>query len=584
MRLAIPAVLILATAFSASAADPTTGVIRITATYPGADAKTIDETILARLFQQINGVEGATRIESEARNDGTGTVTVYFEPKTDLNLAQVMVQSRANLALPVLPAPCQQLGMPVRKLSAGPPAYWLALTSADNTHDAAFLGAYATIHLKDELARIPGVADVRVVGVGEFGVRVLLKPDRLAAYKVTAGDVVNSLRRQNAQVAAGAVGGEVLQQTVTASGRLTRSDQFANVILKASPNGEVLRLKDVARVESGVEMGGFVRVDGKPAALIAVTAWPGRVTADKFYKIEAIGDLPPGMRFDVVADRAADRLLEVEVRLPPSASLERTEKVVERATELIRGRPGKPGTVAFTESREPNSATIFVKVAAKGGPTAADVEGALAVIPDAVIRVDSVQPGGEAFPIRLALTDSGEQGEERLAELADRVVTRLAKDAGVTEVAAFPGPAAPHFTVKLDRDKCATLGVELDDIFTTLQTTLSGVHATEFSKFGRTCRVTVQAEPRPARRIEDLTQLKVRSGAGDMVSLDKMLTIRKNLASPAVVRVNGFRAVIFTATPEGGKTAEEVAARCVKLAQEGLPKGYRIKDLTSSSR
>src|SRR5262249_38513978 len=156
---------------------------------PGADARTVDETVLAPLFVQIIGVEGLTRIESEARNDGTGMVTVYFEPKVDLNLAQVMVQNRANLALPVIPAPCRQLGMQVRKLPVGPPAFWLALTSADDRHDAAFLGIYAMVYLKNELARIPGVADVRVVGVGEFAVRVLLNPDRLAAYKLTASDV-----------------------------------------------------------------------------------------------------------------------------------------------------------------------------------------------------------------------------------------------------------------------------------------------------------------------------------------------------------------------------------------------------------
>ena len=128
------------------------------------------------------------------------------------------------------------------------------------------------VYLKNELARIPGgVADVRVVGVGEFAVRVLLKPDRLAAYKVTASDVVDALRRQNEQVAAGSVGG-ALRYTVTASGRLTNTDQLANVILRANPDGEALRLRDVGLVETGSTADGVSRVNGKPAALIEVTA------------------------------------------------------------------------------------------------------------------------------------------------------------------------------------------------------------------------------------------------------------------------------------------------------------------------
>jgi multidrug efflux pump subunit AcrB len=591
MRLVIPAVLILACAIPAFAAEPPAGVIRVTATYPGADARTVDETVVSSLFAQIIGVEGMTRIESEARQ-GIGTVTVYFESKADLNLAQVMVQNRANLALPVIPAPCRKLGMSVRKLPVGPPTFWLALTSADDNHDAGFLGIYAMVNLKNDLARIPGVADVRVVGVGEFAVRVLLKPDRLAAYNLTAGDVVDALRRQNARVAAGTVGG-ALRYTVTASGRLTNPGQFADVILRANASGEVLRLRDVASVETGSTADGFASVNGKPAALIAVTAWPGRVTRNQLLEIDGADDLPPGMRFDVVADRAADRLLEVEVQ-QPTASLERTEKLVGRATELIRGLPGKLGTVAFAEGRAPNTATIIVhpsapgrglvKAPAKGGPTAADVDKALAVIPDAAIRVGAVPPGGEAFSVRLALTDPGDRGEELLREMADRVGARLARDPGVAHLARFPGPATPHFAVNVDRDKCATLGVEFDNVFTTLQTSLGGVHATDFSRFGRMWPVTVQADPQFTRQIEDLTLLRVRSAAGEMVSLEKVLTVRKTTAAPAVVRVNGSRAIIFTAAPAAGKTPAEAAALCVKLAREGLPRGYRVKDLTDPPR
>ena len=128
---------------------------------------------------------------------------MYFEPKTDLNLAQVMVQNRVNLALPMLPAPCRELGIAVRKLPAGPPAFWLALTSADKEHDEAFLRNYAKVFLKTDLARIPGLADVRVVGIGGHAMRVWLNPDRSRAYKLGPGDVIDALRQQNVRVGAG---------------------------------------------------------------------------------------------------------------------------------------------------------------------------------------------------------------------------------------------------------------------------------------------------------------------------------------------------------------------------------------------
>jgi multidrug efflux pump subunit AcrB len=422
-----------------------------------------------------------------------------------------------------------------------------------------------------------------------LAVRVGIKPDRLRAYKLMTGDVVDALRRQNTEVAAGgAIGGQGrgLQRIVNASGRLTKVEQFENVILRANPDGEVLRLKDVARVSLSPTLSGFSRVDGKPSALIAVTAWPGRVTADQLLKVEDFVDLPPGMRLDVAVNRTVDRLLEVEVRLPDGTQQERTEMIIEKATETIHALAGKPGTVALVEGLTPNAATIFIKLPQKGGPSAADVKKAFAAFPDAALRVGDVRPGGEAFPVRLALTARAwVQGEEEaLHEDADRVVAALMKEPMVTGPAAFPGPLARHFDVNIDRDKCATMGVELDSVLTTLQASLGGLHATNFSKYGRSLRVMVQAQPQFARQIEDLEMLFVRSERGEMVPLDKLLKIQKALAPSAVVRVNGYRAVIVTAAPAAGKTPAEATARCIKLAQEVLPRGNRVKDLTGSPK
>lgn len=222
----------------------------------------------------------------------------------------------------------------------------------------------------------------------------------------------------------------------------------------------------------------------------------------------------------------------------------------------------------------------------RGGPTAAVVEKALAAIPEAAIRVGDVPPGREAFPVRIALTDPGEllgsdkRQEERFREVADHVVAVLMKDRAVAAPAAFPGPPTPQLAVEVDRDRCATCGVELSDLFTTFQTALGGVHATDFYKFGLAWRVTVQAEPQFTRNSEDLTQLSVRNSSGQMVALKTLLKVRKAHGPAAVVRVNGYHATIITGAAAAGKTPTEVAARCVKLAQEVLPRGHHVKDLT----
>lgn len=365
---------------------------------------------------------------------------------------------------------------------------------------------------------------------------------------------------------------------------MTSVEEFSKLILRANPEGEMLRLKDVARVELGAASDGFARVNGKPAALIAVTAWPGRVTAAHLREMEAASELPPGIRLDVVADRTAGRLLEVELRSPPGSSREWTEAKAEDATKLIRGLPGEPGTVALLESHPSGVAPIFVRLPAKGGPTTADVERALAEIPGIAIRVGTVSPGGEAFPIRLALTDPGEGGDQRLDEVKNLVIAGLMTDPGVANLAAFPGPAVPKYTVDINRDQCAMKGVELPDVFTTLQATLGGIHATDFSKFGRSWRVMVRAAPEFTRTIADLEHLFVRNDRGEMVPLSVLAAARKTQAPAAVVRVNGYRAIIITAAPAGGKTPAEVAAQCVKQARKGLPKGYRVTDLTGLPR
>ena len=232
-----------------------------------------------------------------------------------------------------------------------------------------------------------------------------------------------------------------------------------------------------------------------------------------------------------------------------------------------------------------------MKVRTKGGPTAAEVGKALFGLNGAKIRVGDVLPGEEAFPVRIALTDPSaefmdpsERGDVRFREAAERILAKLVKDKEVAEPAAFPVSPVPQRAVDVDRDICMQRSVELNELLTTLQVAIGGVYATDFHKFGWAFRVTVHTAPEYVRFPDDLNMLWVRSDRGQMVTLDKLIKFRKSVGPTALMRVNGYRAIIITAAPTSGKTPAEAAARCVKLAQEVLPRGYRVKNLTGPSQ
>ena len=233
---------------------PPTVVVR--AIYPGANPRVIAETVASPLEQQITGVEDMLYMFSQATADGVMTLTITFAVGTDLDNAQVQVQNRVAQALPRLPVEVQRIGVTTEKSS--PDLMMVVhLVSPDDRYDILYLSNFAHLHVRDELARIPGVGSAQVFGGGEYSMRVWLDPDRLAARRLTATDVVGAIREQNVQVAAGVLGAPpapsdtTFQLSVNARGRLTTEEQFADIIVRATPEGQITRMRDVGRVELG---------------------------------------------------------------------------------------------------------------------------------------------------------------------------------------------------------------------------------------------------------------------------------------------------------------------------------------------
>ena len=255
--------------------------IIISTTYTGADAQTIEQSVATPLEQQMSGVDDLLYMQSTNANDGTMALTVTFDVDTNPNLDQVNVQNRVAQAQPNLPADVNQFGLSQRK-STGIPTLAFALYSPQQTRDSLFLANYANININDALYRVPGVGEVRLFGVSDYAMRIWVKPDLLAKLGITVPDLVRAVQQQNTVNPAGQVGaepapsGKETTYTVRAQGRLQTPEEFGQVVVRSNPDGSVVRLSDVARIELGAQnYQQLARFGGKPAAIVAVFQAPG---------------------------------------------------------------------------------------------------------------------------------------------------------------------------------------------------------------------------------------------------------------------------------------------------------------------
>jgi hydrophobic/amphiphilic exporter-1 (mainly G- bacteria), HAE1 family len=283
--------------------------VQVTTRYPGASARTVIDTVALPIEQQVNGVEGMIYMQSYSGADGTYSLTVTFKIGTDLNFAQVQVQNRVSSALAQLPDAVQTQGVTVQKRSTSI-LMFVTLASPDGRYDSLYLSNYATIKLKDELSRLPGVGNVTVFGAGQYAMRIWLEPDKLQSRGLMAQDVIQAIQQQSQQVPAGQVGmpptppGQAFQYTLNVAGRLADPAEFEDVIVKSGSSGDVTRVRDVGRVELGAQTYGQIfTLNGKPAAGIGIFLSPGANALDvegavKRRMTELAREFPQGLVYD----------------------------------------------------------------------------------------------------------------------------------------------------------------------------------------------------------------------------------------------------------------------------------------------
>ena len=285
--------------------------IVVNAVYPGADAETVAATVATPIEQEVNGVEGMLYMSSYSTSDGAMALSVTFRPGTNLDTAQVLVQNRVSSATPRLPEEVRRLGVTTKK-SSHDLMMVVHMLATDGTLDELYVSNYALLRVRDQLARIDGVGDLIVFGAREYSLRIWLNPDRLASYGLAAGDIVRALQEQNVQVSGGALGlppnqaGNAFQIVVTTQGRFQDVRQFRDIIVKSTPDGRLVKLEDVARVEMGAR--DYVTnsyLNGKPAVALGVFQRPGSNALDTSAAIlkrmeDLKKDFPRGLDYTVV--------------------------------------------------------------------------------------------------------------------------------------------------------------------------------------------------------------------------------------------------------------------------------------------
>ena len=824
----------------------------VTATYPGANPKTIAETVASPIEQILNGIENMLYMSSQSTANGVMTLTVTFKIGTELDLAQVQVQNRVSQVLPKLPEEVRRFGVTTVKSSPNMTLV-VHLLSPNDRYDEIYLRNYATLNVKDELSRLSGVGQVNIFGGGDYAMRVWIDPDKAAARGLTSGDIVNAIREQNIQVAAGTIGQQPVKDsafelTVNAKGRLISEEEFNQIIVKTGPNGEKLRLRDVARAEMGsgdyslrsllnnkraVGMGVFqlpganslavsqavrarmIELKAKMpegvdyaiaydptvfvqksidavihtliealllvvlvvmiflqtwrASIIPLAAVPvslvgtfavmhmlgfsinnlslfgivlaiGIVVDDaivvvenvernirnglkpmaatqqamkevtgpivatalvlcavfiptafisglsgQFYKqfavtiaistvISAINSLTlsPALSALLLKDHHAkkdilSRIIDAMfgwffrpfnrffewssnvyvglvkriirfsfvalviygglvwatwkgfeivpqgfvpgqdkqylvgfAQLPEGSSLDRTDDVMRRMSQIAKDHPGVKDAIAFPGlsiqgfTISPNAGIVFVGLDdfekrttpdLSGGAIAGALNGKFMAIQDAMVMIFPPPPVngiGTTGGFKLMVEDRSNQGYAALYQATQQLVGAAHGSQKLTQVYSGYTVNVPQLEADVDREKAKMQGVPLANLFETLQINLGSLYVNDFNRFGRTYQVVAQAEPQFRDDANDITRLKTRNGAGDMVSIGSLVKVKEGFGPDRVTHYNGYLAADLNGAPLPPLSSGQAEELIAGLAQKVLPGGFEFEwtDLT----
>jgi multidrug efflux pump subunit AcrB len=562
----------------------------VEAQFPGMPASVVEERVAFTLEAKINGVENLERLRSRCGRDGSYSLEIAFGRGTNPNLAQMLVQNRVNDAMPLLPEEVRRLGVTVRKASSVL-VMLLTVSSTDGSVDiSSDLNNFASVYIRPQLARMPGVAEVSLHGSDGFAARILLDPQKLAAHKLTIPDVKRAIEQQALEATSGPRGG--FQFTPNARGGLTKLDQLASVAIKSDPNGTAIRIEDVKSIiRLSEDLVGFASLDGKPVAVLAVYAWAG---AEPHAVSAAVRDqlrefrelvLPPGVElsgefeFTAPATPGAPGHLLLDVNLRSARSKESPRELLARTDQLLQ-IPGVRHVLALSGQpfdRNPDQPCLVVGLGQADG-AAVDRERILREIRTRFIATEKSAPirmrdlsgyarsRGTGCPIEFALCGFDRQP---LRELADTIVAQMSRDPRLTDAWAGPSPVLTY-AVNIDRAKVARLGLALPDVSESLQAVFGSVQAGNLQAVRREWPILLKIDPAGRSEVERLVESHLRTAEGDLISLSEVAAVHRVPEPAYLERDNISPVIVITAGLDGNLSLAEARFLCERLVTDAI--------------
>jgi multidrug efflux pump subunit AcrB len=547
--------------------------IVVQTTYAGANAQSVAETVAAPIEQQVNGLEHVLSLSSQSASDGSYVLRIEFEPSTDLDVAQMQVQNRVSLAEPLLPDFVRQQGVIIRKKSLEP-LLFVSVTAPDGRYDNLYLGNFADLQLKDELARVSGVGDVVVFGRSGVRMRIIIDNERLAARQLTMAEVIAALRNQNVQVTPETIGsGDQLVLTCRDALRSLDAEQLGSVILKASADDRPVRVMDVASVEFGSTAVSSAKLNGAPVVLLGIQplsgAKPGELSEavqDKLTELQAITpegvSLKIAVNFGPQLERASAKgtaeHLVVDVELPTGVNSDRMLATLDQAAKVAQQSPGVHDVVALTThpfslvANQPGLIVVLDPAKQRKlnrDQIAAALRDALAEqVPGVAFHV-SAPAAAQGVPlygyaIEFVVADCAGHGSQQLLQEADALAKQM--NASGKFVDAHVAPAlrpSPTVKIDIDRARCKALGVSVSDV----QAMLQGIP--------------------PSAAVE---QLQVKNDKNEIVPLGALVRISQVGEPTLIERHNLYPAARLRAHLSPGVSLREAKALCETLAEQEL--------------
>jgi multidrug efflux pump subunit AcrB len=587
-----------------SSAGSAIKVVVVEATYPGANARTMADVVAAPIEQQVNGVEKMRHMRSRCTNRGTYALQIVFDKNADMDLAQVLVQNRVSLALPLLPATVQDQGITVRKRSPSPFAIFI-LRSPDGSHDICALDREATINVRDELVRVPGICGIRTLGESACPTRIVLKPKELAAHKLAVGDVLTAIQEQHAAPAKGQSEQTPGVFDARVVGRLDDPEQLLRIILKTDTGGKTVTLKDVAQVDAGPDLARVATLGGKPVVAFAVYGLPGAtpqtVIADLKARLREIRSrLPKGMAIDAGFDfaigaankTAGKEYLLIGLDFPGNESRENRQENILHCQAVVGKLSGVQDVLALPESPfvildGPSCLVVRLKLDERDSTAIAKTADAIRVRLSEVKGTRSrlhrlpklENPTGAGYPIDMAVC-----GDEagNLKKLTLRLASRLRESKKLTDVwCDSEREPSPQLCGDVDRAGALRHGVTpsaVADVLAALGETRSG----DTNSIGRSWQLKIALDEKPE---PDLAKLMVRSRSGNLVPLSLVATLRAATAPAIVDRFNLRPMVEVSANPAASVSLADARATCETLFNRtrkelGLNEGIQLNWLS----